>query len=169
MTKEQSTISLQATILCGGYEIGYYTTADIERWAMQQIDASEKPSLAVIDLANLRDMSPIDVMGLLQSLGGTLSPSLTIETQIGIFGLLYDAKRISLEKAVEKVCELVYDEGVTQHQREVLDWLGEMCYMAFEESIGTVSQVESEFLSFVRPYADNLKAQEIEMLGENIV
>jgi len=168
MSKEQSTIGVRAALLCCGYNIGYYTTSDIERWAVQQLDACDKPPMALIDLTILRDMNPIDVMNLLRSLGGTLSPSLTIEMQIGFIGLLYDAKRLSLEMAVEKVCALVYDEGVTQHQREMMYWLGEMFYLAFAESIGTVAQVESEFRSFVRPYADTLKAQEAEILGESI-
>ena len=169
MAKEQSTIEVQATILCGGYEVGYYTTVDIERWAMQQIDASEQPSLAVIDLANLRDTNPIDVIGLLRSCAGTLSPSLTIETQIGIFGLLYDAKRISLEKAVEKVCSLVYEEGVTQDQQRSMSWLGEFHYVAANEMYGTLAQVEAEFRSFVQPYADLFRAHDIAMFGESSV
>jgi hypothetical protein len=52
MTKEQSTIGFQPAILCCGYNVGYYTTADIERSAVEQIDASEKPSLAMMDLAS---------------------------------------------------------------------------------------------------------------------
>jgi hypothetical protein len=166
MTKERFTIEVQAAILCGGYHVGCYTTADIEHWAVQQIDASDAPSLAIMDLAILRDTNPIDVMSLLRSLGRALPPNLPVDIQIGLFGLLYDAKRISLEKAVQKVCELGYEEGVTQDQRKVMEWLGGMCYLAFEESIGTVSQVESGFLSFVRPYADFVRAHDTAMFGE---
>jgi len=107
-------------------------------------------------------------MNLLRSLGGTLSPSLTIEMQIGFLGLLYDAKRIALEKAIHGLFALVHDQGVTDDQRSMIYWLDDGHDLAIAGTYGTVSQVEAEFRSFVRPYADTLKAQEAEILGESI-
>lgn len=168
MTKEHSTIGLQAAFLCCGYNVGYYTISDIEWWAIQQIDALDEPTLALIDLATLRDTNPIDVMNLLRSLGGTLSPSLTIEMRIGFLGLLYDAKRISLKTAINGLFAMVHDQGVTDDQRTMIYCLDDGYDLALAGTYGTVSQVEAEFRSFVRPYADTLKAQEIEILEENI-
>jgi hypothetical protein len=164
MTKEQSTDGLQAAILCCGYRLGYYTDADIEHWAERQIDASDKPSLTLIELATLRGSNPIDVMNLLRSLGGTLSPSVTIETQIGFLGMLYDANRISLKTATNGLIAMVHDQGVTGDQRSKIYGLDDMYDLALAGTYGTISQVESEFRSLVRPYADNLKAQDIEIL-----
>jgi hypothetical protein len=167
MTKERSTIGAQAAFLCCGYNVGYYSTSDIEWWAIQQIDAMDEPPLAIIDLATLRDTNPIDVMNLLRSLGGTLSSSLTTEMRIGFLGLLYDVKRISLNTAIGGLFALVHDDGVTDDQRSMIYWLDDGCDLAIAGTYGTIGQVEADFRSFVRPYADSLKAQKIELLGES--
>lgn len=166
MTKEQCTIGLEAAILCCGYSIGYYADADIEHWAERQIDVLDEPPLALIELATLRDTYPIDAMNLLRSLGGVLSPAATIESEIGFIGLLYDAKRISLATAIRRLFPLGHDEGVTDKQRSMLYWLDDAYDLALAGTYGTLSQVASEFRSFVQPYADNLRAQDVIMLRE---
>ena len=75
MTKEQSKVGLQATIICCGYNVGFCSISDIEWWAIQQIDALDEPPMALIDLTILRDTNPIDVMNLLRSRRHTFAKS----------------------------------------------------------------------------------------------
>jgi hypothetical protein len=165
MTNEPSEIAVQASILCSGYRVGYFTDADIEAWAVQQLDGYDKPPMTIFDLAMLRGMHPIDVMKLLRSLASELPPSLAVETQIGVLGVLFDAKRITLEKAIRGLFALVHDDGMTKDQQSMIYWLDDGYDLAVAGTYGSISQVESEFRSFVEPHAYRLKALEITMFG----
>jgi hypothetical protein len=165
MTHQKPTPGLQAAILCSGYSVGYYSDADIERWAERQIDLSDVPSLALIELATVRGKCSIDVMNLLRSLFGELPPSVAIEARIGYLGLAYQAKNLSLEKAIRGLFLLVHDQGVTQEQQSMIYWLDDAYDLAGAGTYGSLDDVLSEFHSFVLPYANRLKAQEVEMFG----
>jgi hypothetical protein len=105
-------------------------------------------------------------MNLLRSVGGTLSPRLTIETQIGFLGRLYLAKKIALRAVIGSLLSLVHDQGVTDQQRIMIYSLDDIHDLAVAGTYGTVGQVESEFRSFVQPYVENLSTQEIDMFEE---
>ena len=52
MTLSATTIARQAAMLCSGYRVGYFTDADIERWAERQINALDEPPLPLIEVGN---------------------------------------------------------------------------------------------------------------------
>lgn len=165
MTAQESVIGHQAAILCCGYNMGYYKEADIERWAEQQIANMDDAPLPLIELATIHGMYPVDVMNLLRTLCGAVPPSVIVEAQIGFLGLLYDSKEIPVQRATGELLSMaVHGKGMTDHQLSMSYCLDDMCDLALMGTYGTVAQVESEFRSFVQPYVDKLKAQEIEML-----
>lgn len=166
MTLSATTIARQAAMLCSGYRVGYFTDADIERWAERQIDALDEPPLPLIELATLRGMYPIDVMNLLKSIGGTFSQETLIEAEIGFWGLLYDANKVPLERAIRSLFTMTHEERLTGQQRSTVYGLDDGYDLAVAGTYGTVAQVESEFRSFVCRYAEKLKAQEVEILGK---
>jgi hypothetical protein len=168
MTTEPFPLAIKAALLCCGYKIGYYKDSDIESWAVRQIDTLDEPPLALIELMTVRDKYPIDVMNLLKSLGGVLTPSAMVDAQIGFLGLLYDSKRITVNRAIGGLFKLVHDAGVTDEQQSMIYWLDDRYDLAVAGTYGTIEQVESELNSFMQPYREKLKAQEVEMLGEGL-
>jgi hypothetical protein len=145
----------EAEVLRCGYRTGYFTKADIARWADRQIEAIEEPRSELLDLSMIRQTHPLDVMKLLQSVGAG-GPADTIEMELGFIGLLREERRVSPELAVRGMLTLAHEPGTTADQCSEIYRLDDACDCAIAGTYGSINEVEQELDSFVSPYARKL-------------
>jgi hypothetical protein len=143
-------LATEAYILRCGYNVGYFDNADIARWADCQIEASDIPSTELLDLSMNRETHPIDVMNLLRSFGSP-APSATIQTQIGFLGLLIAKKKISSQRAIQRLLELVHEPGITQEEKMQIYYV--------DDGYSFMEDIEERLFEFLGPYAKQLGDQ----------
>jgi len=145
----------EAAVLRCGYRAGYFTKADISRWADRQIEAIEQPGSELLDLSMIRHTHPLDVMHLLHSVGA-VAPADTTEMELGFIGLLREERRVSPEFAVRGLLTLVHEPGPTADQWSEIYRLEDACDCAIAGTYGSMTEVEQDLDSFVSPYARKL-------------
>lgn len=147
--------SQEAEVLRTGFKLGFFGKRDIERWADRQIAAVDEPSSALIDLSMNQRLTSDDVLTLLEVVG-QFDARQSVETEIGIIGLLLSSRRIAVFEAVRFLWPLVYASGVTDAQASRICDLDHGYDLALEGIHGTTGQIESELRNFVTTYAGKL-------------
>ena len=145
----------EADVLRCGYKLGYFDKSDIVAWADRQIEASDAPSDALLDLSMIRLTDPMDVAKLLRSLG-PVEPTASTETEIGFIGLLLIKRLIPIEKAIEGLWALVDVLGITTEEKRQIHHLDYGYELASAGTYGTMADLERELHRFVEPYATRL-------------
>ena len=155
--------STEADALRCGYDIGYFDKSDIANWADRQIEATEAPSIALLDLSVILHTHPLDVIKLLARLGA-VDPATTIETRIGFIGLLGSEKHITTQLAIWGLWSLIYEPGLTDEQQSQIYFLDDGYDLAVAGTCGTMDDIERELDEFVTPYSERLVAQHPSLL-----
>ena len=148
-------ISTEADVLRCGYQLGYFDKPDIVAWADRQIEATDTPSNALLDLSMIRLTDPMDVTKLLRSLG-PVEPTASTETEIGFIGLLLTKQHIPIEKAIEGLWALVDALGITPEEERQIHHIDYGYELAIAGTYGTMADLELELHKFVEPYATRL-------------
>lgn len=155
MLTMSNVLSAEADVLRCGYDVGFFDKSDIETWADRQIEASTYPCTELLDLSMIRQTHPLDVMNLLRSFGPP-DPATTIQTQIGLIGLLLAKNEISTQLAIRGLWALVHETGTTQEQQSRIYVLDDGYDLAVAGAYGTMDDIERELHDFVSPYAEQL-------------
>jgi hypothetical protein len=155
----------EATCLCCGYNIGYITKQDIERWADEQIAAFDCPDVALLDLSMIRDTHPIDVTKLLETLGKPVSPARSVSIQIGFIGLCYLENKASLLSAIRGLYALVDANGISDQQRGKIYWLDDAYDLAVTGYHASIAEVDADVREFIAPYVADLQKSHARLLN----
>jgi hypothetical protein len=154
---DNSPRAIDAAILQCGYNVGYFNEADIERWAEAQIADLDEPSEALIELAILRNMHPLDVMKLLRSVGKDVPATQWIAAQIGFIGTSFAEGKLSLVNATRALYALVLESGISSDEESAIYYLDDGYDLAVAGTHGSLAEVEAELRRFVMPYAERLQ------------
>ena len=153
MANDDPLVAIEGSALLYGYSKEYFSKADIERWAERKIEQIDEPYTALLDLAMLRQVDPLDVMSLLRSLSSKQQPRDVLEMNIGFIGLLYLAGEISAETAISWLSPMIYDVEITDNESRDIAWLETRWF--FDEvpsrKPDDVEQVKHELASFFEP------------------
>lgn len=155
MAKLIRDIGSESALLQCGFRVGYFSRQDIERWADEQIERADQPSMDLIELATLRGKHDWDVVSLLSRVSSEIGPGTRTELTIGLIGRLYRADRASLESSVRALFTLVLDgdRQLSVQERGEIYYLDDAYDLAMSGAYGSVKEVKSHFLAFTEPYA----------------
>jgi hypothetical protein len=144
----------EAALLQCGYRLGYYSRKDIERWAEQQIEHTDEPSLDMIELAILRGKHDWDVVSLLSRLSSEIGPRARAELAIGVIGRLYRGGKASLESSVRVLFSLLHTNDYTFSRQEEgeIYCLDDGHDLAVIGTYGSIEDVKTLLVEFTEPY-----------------
>lgn len=149
------TAAIEADVLRLGFGIGYFTKADIARWADRQIAAVDAPSEELIDLSMNQHTDSYDLLKLLDAVSQK-DAERKIAAEIGFIGLLVASNRMTTGRAIRSLFALVHSDGVTDEQRFRIYHLDDEYDHALAYPGGTMAEVEHGLREFVSSHADQL-------------
>jgi hypothetical protein len=156
----------EAEVLRCGYNVGFFDKSDIVKWADRQIEVTDNPSAALLDLSMIRQTHPLDVMKLLRCFGPT-EPANSIEIQIGFIGLLLAKQRITTHLAIRGLWSLIHETGITDEQQSQIYFLDDGYDLAIAGTYFTLEGIDRDLREFVTPYAERLATQYPHLVPSN--
>jgi hypothetical protein len=128
---EATLAATEADLLCTGYALRYFNDADIERWADEQIAATDHPSDTLLDLSILSQTNPVDILKLLNKIRGEFPADLSIRNRIGLIGVCFQQNRLTLKDAVAALFALTHDDGTSERQKSAIYFLERVLKFSF--------------------------------------
>ncbi len=149
----------QAQLLRCGYALGYYSKSQIESWAERWIADVDHPSLELIELATIRNVDEVEVLKLLESIGGEAEPFQFISMALGFWGQMYLDEKATLQNAIGGIWNLLPEPGITEEQRAIIYYLDDAYDLAINGSWGSINETAASLREFLTPYSVQLTEQ----------
>ncbi len=149
------TAAVEADVLRIGFGIGYFTKADIARWADRQIAAVDAPSEGLIDLSMNQHIDPYDLLKLLDAVSQR-DAERKVAAEIGFIGLLVASNRMTTGRAMRSLFAIAHSDGITDEQRSRIYHLDDDYDCALAGTYGTMAEVEHGLREFISTHTEQL-------------